>query len=59
MLIVTPKGRHLGWVAGAEAPFGTPWTNPVVMRVYRTLKKENGSAIKSEESTTNSQSIVK
>ncbi|XVE58153.1 hypothetical protein DITRI_Ditri04bG0147400 [Diplodiscus trichospermus] len=31
MLIVTPKGGHLGWVAGAEAPLGAPWTDPVVM----------------------------
>ncbi|KAH6774023.1 esterase/lipase/thioesterase family protein [Perilla frutescens var. hirtella] len=31
MLIVTPKGGHLGWVAGAEAPLGAPWTDPIVM----------------------------
>ncbi|GFP89304.1 embryogenesis-associated protein emb8 [Phtheirospermum japonicum] len=31
MLIVTPKGGHLGWVAGGEAPFGAPWTDPIVM----------------------------
>ncbi|CAL1373688.1 unnamed protein product [Linum trigynum] len=31
LLIVTPKGGHLGWVAGAEAPFGAPWTDPIVM----------------------------
>ncbi|KAK8591609.1 hypothetical protein V6N13_031648 [Hibiscus sabdariffa] len=27
MLIVTPQGGHLGWVAGDEAPFGAPWTD--------------------------------
>ncbi|KAL3645512.1 hypothetical protein CASFOL_010692 [Castilleja foliolosa] len=31
MLIVTPKGGHLGWVAGGEAPFGAPWSDPIVM----------------------------
>lgn len=31
MLIVTPRGGHLGWVAGEEAPNGAPWTDPVVM----------------------------
>ncbi|XP_047976347.1 embryogenesis-associated protein EMB8 isoform X2 [Salvia hispanica] len=31
MLIVTPKGGHLGWVAGAGAPRGAPWTDAVVM----------------------------
>ncbi|GJR58774.1 embryogenesis-associated protein EMB8-like protein [Tanacetum coccineum] len=29
MLIVTPKGGHLGWIAGDEAPFGAPWTDPI------------------------------
>lgn len=28
---MTPKGGHLGWVAGHEAPRGAPWTDPVVM----------------------------
>ncbi|XP_013600197.1 PREDICTED: embryogenesis-associated protein EMB8 isoform X1 [Brassica oleracea var. oleracea] len=31
MLIVTPRGGHLGWVAGERAPNGAPWTDPVVM----------------------------
>ncbi|KAJ4890217.1 esterase/lipase/thioesterase family protein [Raphanus sativus] len=31
MLIVTPRGGHLGWVAGEGAPNGAPWTDPVVM----------------------------
>ncbi|PHT57778.1 Embryogenesis-associated protein EMB8 [Capsicum baccatum] len=31
MLIVTPKGGHLGWVAGPESPRGSPWTDPHVM----------------------------
>ena len=43
MLIVTPKGGHLGWVAGAGAPLGTPWTDPVVMEFLEHLEKNNGS----------------
>ncbi|XP_020590731.1 embryogenesis-associated protein EMB8 [Phalaenopsis equestris] len=44
MLIVTPKGGHLGWVAGEEAPFGAPWTDSVVMEFLEHLHNE-GSAI--------------
>lgn len=39
MLIVTPKGGHLGWVAGAEAPLGAPWTDPVVMDFLEYLER--------------------
>ncbi|ERN10725.1 embryogenesis-associated protein EMB8 [Amborella trichopoda] len=39
LLIVTPKGGHLGWVAGDEAPFGAPWTDPVVMEFLEHLQK--------------------
>lgn len=39
MLIVTPKGGHLGWVAGAEAPLGAPWTDPVVMDFLEHLER--------------------
>ncbi|GJU25204.1 embryogenesis-associated protein EMB8-like protein [Tanacetum coccineum] len=42
MLIVTPKGGHLGWVGGDEAPFGAPWTDPVVMDFLEHLEKKNG-----------------
>lgn len=31
LLIVTPKGGHLGWIAGSEAPLGAPWTDTIVM----------------------------
>lgn len=31
LLIVTPKGGHLGWVAGPGAPLGAPWTDPFVI----------------------------
>ncbi|XP_017973797.1 PREDICTED: embryogenesis-associated protein EMB8 isoform X1 [Theobroma cacao] len=39
MLIVTPKGGHLGWVAGAEAPLGAPWTDSVVMDFLEHLER--------------------
>ncbi|XWS38157.1 hypothetical protein CRYUN_Cryun19dG0106300 [Craigia yunnanensis] len=39
MLIVTPKGGHLRWVAGAEAPLGSPWTDPVVMNFLEHLER--------------------
>ncbi|KAG9452599.1 hypothetical protein H6P81_005503 [Aristolochia fimbriata] len=39
LLIVTPKGGHLGWIAGDEAPFGAPWTDPVVMEFLEHIQK--------------------
>ncbi|OVA04760.1 hypothetical protein BVC80_1719g97 [Macleaya cordata] len=47
LLIVTPKGGHLGWVAGDEAPFGAPWTDPVVIEFLQHLetgRSENPAA---------------
>ncbi|XP_026406110.1 embryogenesis-associated protein EMB8-like isoform X1 [Papaver somniferum] len=38
LLIVTPKGGHLGWVAGAEAPFGAPWTDPIVIEFLQHIE---------------------
>lgn len=46
LLIVTPKGGHLGWVAGDEAPFGAPWTDTVVMEFLQHL--ESGKIDNSE-----------
>ncbi|KZV45954.1 hypothetical protein F511_10644 [Dorcoceras hygrometricum] len=43
MLIVTPKGGHLGWIAGREAPFGAPWTDPVVMDFLEYLEQSGSS----------------
>uniref|UniRef100_A0A6N2MGK4 AB hydrolase-1 domain-containing protein n=1 Tax=Salix viminalis TaxID=40686 RepID=A0A6N2MGK4_SALVM len=31
LLVVTPKGGRLWWIAGAEPPLGSPWTDTVVM----------------------------
>ncbi|KAJ1280204.1 hypothetical protein BS78_04G213300 [Paspalum vaginatum] len=44
LLIVTPKGGHLGWVAGDEAPFGCPWTDPIVMEYLEYLQSEKRSS---------------
>ncbi|XP_035543345.1 embryogenesis-associated protein EMB8-like isoform X2 [Juglans regia] len=39
LLIVTPQGGHLGWVAGVGAPLGAPWTDPVVMDFLEHLER--------------------
>eukprot|EP00252_Welwitschia_mirabilis_P014777 TRINITY_DN3276_c0_g1_i3.p1 TRINITY_DN3276_c0_g1~~TRINITY_DN3276_c0_g1_i3.p1 ORF type:complete len:384 (+),score=49.73 TRINITY_DN3276_c0_g1_i3:235-1386(+) len=39
LLVVTPYGGHLGWVAGNEAPFGAPWTDPLVMEFFEVLEQ--------------------
>jgi hypothetical protein len=39
-MIVTPQGGHLGWVAGDEAPFGCPWTDPIVMEFLEHVRNE-------------------
>ncbi|GJV75120.1 embryogenesis-associated protein EMB8 [Tanacetum coccineum] len=43
LLIVTPKGGHLGWVAGENAPVGCPWTDPMVMDFLQHLENEKSS----------------
>lgn len=52
-LVVTPSGGHLGWVAGAEAPFGAPWTDPLVMDYLEEIegmaKNARESLIKGKE----------
>lgn len=47
LLIVTPKGGHLGWVAGPEAPRGAPWTDPVVMDFLQHLERERSRVVPS------------
>ncbi|PWA94270.1 esterase/lipase/thioesterase family protein [Artemisia annua] len=62
MLIVTPEGGHLGWVAGDEAPYGAPWTDPVVMDFLEYLENNNyksESASKSMESNNTLHATVK
>ncbi|WCJ18750.1 alpha/beta-Hydrolases superfamily protein [Euphorbia peplus] len=52
MLIVTPKGGHLGWIAGPEASLGAPWTDPIVMdfldNLERDASKSTGSGFQAE-----------
>nr|ABK26924.1 unknown [Picea sitchensis] len=38
LLVVTPNGGHLGWVAGDDVPFGAPWTDPLVMEYLEVLE---------------------
>ncbi|KAK4804320.1 hypothetical protein SAY86_004137 [Trapa natans] len=45
LLIVTPKGGHLGWVAGDEAPIGAPWTDTVVMEFLEHLERRETSEL--------------
>uniref|UniRef100_A0A5B7C7H0 AB hydrolase-1 domain-containing protein n=1 Tax=Davidia involucrata TaxID=16924 RepID=A0A5B7C7H0_DAVIN len=47
LLIVTPKGGHLGWVSGVEAPRGAPWTDPVVMDFLEHLERGRSNAVSS------------
>ncbi|XP_021288681.1 embryogenesis-associated protein EMB8 [Herrania umbratica] len=54
MLIVTPQGGHLGWVAGDEAPFGAPWTDNVVMDFLEHLQKD---APKPQENSSNAEDV--
>ncbi|CAN1180325.1 Embryogenesis-associated protein EMB8 [Linum perenne] len=51
LLIVTPKGGHLGWVAGGEAPFGAPWTDPIVMDFLEHLEGAGSSSSSSSSSS--------
>nr|KYP68119.1 hypothetical protein KK1_021737 [Cajanus cajan] len=50
LLIVTPKGGHLGWVAGEAAPRGAPWTDPLVIDFIQYLER---GAVKAPETSTN------
>lgn len=36
---MTPKGGHLGWVAGVDAPRGAPWTDSIVMDYLEHLER--------------------
>ncbi|TKY67908.1 Embryogenesis-associated protein EMB8 [Spatholobus suberectus] len=44
LLVVTPNGGHLGWVAGDESPLGAPWTDPLVMDFIQYLEREEVKA---------------
>ncbi|KAL2902908.1 Embryogenesis-associated protein EMB8 [Bienertia sinuspersici] len=44
LLIITPNGGHLGWVAGDGAPFGAPWTDPCVIEFLQHLETLSSEA---------------
>ena len=35
VLVETESGGHLGWTAGSEAPFGSPWPDAGAMQFFR------------------------
>ncbi|KAJ7520166.1 hypothetical protein O6H91_20G070200 [Diphasiastrum complanatum] len=48
LLVITPTGGHLGWVAGNDGPFGSPWTDSVVMdylQYIELLRKNKSTAL--------------
>lgn len=57
LLIVTPKGGHLGWVAGEEAPRGAPWTDPLVMDFLQNLESNAGSHTSSSSSNRQNENV--
>ncbi|XP_057967472.1 embryogenesis-associated protein EMB8-like [Malania oleifera] len=57
LLITTPKGGHLGWVAGAGAPLGAPWTDPVVMEFLEHLERGKSQAPSPPRATTKPDSV--
>lgn len=48
--MVTPKGGHLGWVAGGDAPHGAPWTDPIVMDFLENLERGRSEILPSSSS---------
>ncbi|KAF9602283.1 hypothetical protein IFM89_026400 [Coptis chinensis] len=56
VLVVTPKGGHLGWVAGDEAPLGAPWTDTLVMEFLEHL--ENGRTKDLESSSASGHTMI-
>ncbi|KAK1382268.1 Embryogenesis-associated protein EMB8 [Heracleum sosnowskyi] len=57
LLIVTPKGGHLGWVAGEEAPRGAPWTDPLVMDFLQNLESNARSHTSSSGSNRQNENV--
>ncbi|XP_022159893.1 embryogenesis-associated protein EMB8 [Momordica charantia] len=58
LLIVTPKGGHLGWVAGPEAPFGAPWPDPFVIDFLVHLERQASKAPASSSGFTVAESLA-
>lgn len=57
LLVVTPKGGHLGWVAGPETPFGAPWTDSVVMEFLEYLQNSRYIQSYDNSATTSKQKM--
>lgn len=50
MLVVTPSGGHLGWIAGEGAPFNAPWSDLASMEWIKSVlqqleARENGASL--------------
>ncbi|XP_022949852.1 embryogenesis-associated protein EMB8-like [Cucurbita moschata] len=58
LLIVTPKGGHLGWVAGPSAPLGNPWTDPFVIDFLVYLESQESKASASSTDLTAAETLV-
>ena len=43
MLVETDSGGHLGWTAGAEAPFGSPWPDVGAMQFIEAIRTGNAA----------------
>ena len=42
VLVETESGGHLGWTAGAEAPFGSPWPDVGAMQFFEACRRGVG-----------------
>ena len=42
ILVTTPRGGHLGWVAGAGGLMGAPWTDTLVVEYVQAVVLHGG-----------------
>ena len=45
VLVETESGGHLGWTAGSEAPFGSPWPDAGAMQFFEACRRGVGATI--------------
>lgn len=45
VLVETESGGHLGWTAGSEAPFGSPWPDVGAMQFFEACRRGVGATI--------------
>ena len=43
VLVETESGGHLGWTAGSEAPFGSPWPDAGAMQFFEACRRGVGA----------------